>query len=96
VWRTLAGTNDLQTVVNAVAELLSEPLGFQAFGVNTFWPDAGFKLAAAWNGLFQREAGETMDELHRRMVESAGLRFSATPRRWTFSRDTLQRRVIAL
>jgi formate hydrogenlyase transcriptional activator len=90
VWRALATTTDLQVLVNAVAELLSEPLGFQAFGVNTFRPDTGFKLAAAWNGLLQPQAGETMDELHRRMVESAAVHLPAR-RRIPYDDDLIRR-----
>jgi hypothetical protein len=49
-WQTVAATGDLQSVVNAVAELSAPALDFQAFGVNTFQPDKGFRLVAAWNG----------------------------------------------
>jgi formate hydrogenlyase transcriptional activator len=80
VWHALVESDDLQVVLNTAADALSEGLDFQGLGANSFEPDMGFRLVAAWNASVRLEPGESMEDFHQRATEAAGVHLSAKRR----------------
>jgi formate hydrogenlyase transcriptional activator len=90
LWHTVMATGDLQVVVQTVADLLSQRLDFQGFGANAFEPHKGFRLVAAWNATVSLQPGQSLEELHRRASDAAGVHLPAR-RRIPYDEDLVGR-----